>query len=53
MDDIKIYAESDLQLNELVRAVYRFSRDINMEFGLDKSTKPKIMKRKNIASESI
>ncbi len=28
MDDLKIYAESDQKLSELVRAVHQFSRDI-------------------------
>ena len=36
MDDLKLYADSDEKLNELVQTVHNFSKDICMEFGLDK-----------------
>ena len=53
MDDLKIYAESDEKLSQLIEAVREFSRDINMEFGLDKCSKCTIRKGKKIAAENI
>ena len=53
MDDLKLYAETDEKLNQLVEAVRKFSRDINMEFGLDKCSKCTIRKGKKAAAENI
>ena len=53
MDDLKIYAESDQKLNQLVQAVHEFSRDIKMEFGLDKCSKCTIKEGKKVTSENI
>ena len=36
MDDLKLYAKNDKQLQELVGVVKAYSDDINMEFGLSK-----------------
>ena len=36
MDDLKLYAENRLDLEELIGIVQRFSKDIGMEFGVDK-----------------
>ncbi|KAL1448163.1 hypothetical protein WDU94_000554 [Cyamophila willieti] len=36
MDDIKLYAETKDQLNNLIRVTEYFSRDIHMEFGIEK-----------------
>jgi len=36
MDDLKLYAEKESDLNALIKTTERFSTDINMEFGLDK-----------------
>ena len=52
MDDLKIYAETDQKLNQLIEAVREFSRDISMEFGLDKCSKCTIRKGKKVAAEN-
>ncbi|CAB3232935.1 unnamed protein product [Arctia plantaginis] len=36
MDDIKLYAKSDKEMTKLLQNTTKFSKDINMEFGLDK-----------------
>ena len=36
MDDLKLFAQSQRAINELVRVVERFSTDIGMAFGIDK-----------------
>lgn len=36
MDDIKLYARTEKQLKSLLDTTTKFSKDINMEFGLDK-----------------
>lgn len=36
MDDIKLYAETKDQLNNLIRITEYFSKDIHMEFGIEK-----------------
>ena len=53
MDDLKIYAESNEKLAQLVEVVSEFSRDINMEFGLDKCSKCTIKKGSKIEAEDI
>ena len=44
MDDIKIYASSDNELDSLVKTVKIFSDDITMKFGLNKCNKTTILK---------
>jgi len=36
MDDIKLYATNQLQLDKLIKITKNFSDDINMKFGIDK-----------------
>ncbi|XP_026323226.1 uncharacterized protein LOC113232673 [Hyposmocoma kahamanoa] len=36
MDDIKLYAQSEKDMKKLVETTAEFSKDINMQFGLDK-----------------
>ena len=36
MADLKLYAKTERELNELMHFVHRFSSDIGMEFGFDK-----------------
>ena len=36
MDDLKLYAKSEKDLESLIQIVRIFSEDIGMEFGLDK-----------------
>ena len=44
MDDLKLYAASDDDLNRLIQIVHSFSNDIHMEFGLYKCAKCTIQK---------
>ena len=46
MDDLKLYAQSNKEIESLVNTVRIFSDDIHMQFGLDKCAKV----RKTIAS---
>jgi hypothetical protein len=39
MDDLKLFAQSEQALQEQLEHVHRFSKDIHMEFGLDKCAK--------------
>ena len=39
MDDVKLYAKNDKQLEGLLQTVKMLSDDINMQFGSDKSAK--------------
>ena len=39
MDDLKLYAKNDEQLESLLHTVKMFSDDINMQLGLDKCAK--------------
>ena len=36
MDDLKLYAKTERELEELLKIVYKFSKDIGMEFGFEK-----------------
>ena len=36
MDDLKLYAKNEKQLDSLVQTVRTFSEDIGMQFGIDK-----------------
>ena len=42
MDDLKLYAKNDKEIDALVNTVRIFSEDINMQFGLDKCAKVNI-----------
>ena len=53
MDDLKLYADSDPNLNKLVQIVHKFSQDICMDFGLDKCSKCTLKKGKKVASENL
>merc|ERR1711874_852843 len=46
MDDLKLYADSEDNLEKLIKKVNAFSKDINMDFGLDKCSKCTIKKEK-------
>ena len=47
MDDLKLFADSDSNLNKLLNIVHKFSNDIGMDFGLDKCAKCTLKKGKN------
>ena len=44
MDDLKLFAEDERGIERLIEVVHAFSRDIGMEFGLDKCAKCTIRK---------
>ena len=46
MDDLKLYAEDEEGLEKLIESVHAFSKDIGMEFGLDKCAKCRLRKGK-------
>ena len=46
MDDLKLHAKDDSELEELLRIVKGFSDDIGMEFGLSKCAKATIKRGK-------
>ena len=57
MDDLKLFAKNDQQLQGLLNIVKQFSDNIRMEFGLDKCAKPtffcgKLLKAKNITLDT-
>ena len=53
MDDLKLYAKNDGDLEGLLATVKRFSDDINMEFGLDKCTKATFKRGRLTSTTSI
>ena len=44
MDDLKLYAKNDKQLEGLLTTVKKFSDDIQMQFGLDKCARASLRK---------
>ena len=53
MDDLKLYAKSEDQTNKLVRIVYVFSTDINMEFRIKKCGILTMKRGKIVKSEGM
>ena len=58
MDDLKLFAKNDQQLQVLLNIKKQFSHDIRVEFGLDKCAKAtffrgKLLKAKNITLDTI
>ena len=53
MDDLKLYAQNDGELEGLLKTVKAFSDDIGMEFGLDKCAKATFKRGKLVTSENI
>lgn len=53
MGDIKLYANNNRQLENLLETVLKFSNYIRMNFGLDKCNILDILKRKSTPSEDI
>ena len=58
MDNLKLFAKNDQQLEGLLNIVKQFSHDIGMELGLDKCSKStffrgKLLKAKNITLDTI
>ena len=53
MDDLKLYAKNEKALETLVEAVHTFSKDIGMEFGLEKCAILNMKKGKTVVSDGI
>ena len=53
MDDLKLYAKSEDQIDSLIHSVLIFTDDIKMEFGLSKCTMIVIKRGKLVRSEGI
>ena len=53
MDDIKLYADSEENLQKLLKVVHDYSNDIQMEFGLDKCAKCTIEKGKKVETQDF
>ena len=53
MDDLKLYAKHDSELEGLLRIVKRFSYDIGMEFGLSKCAKVTFKRGKLESSDHV
>ena len=53
MDDLKLYAGNEKGLDILIRKVHAFSRDIGMEFGLEKCAKSVIKKGKKVPGQNL
>ena len=53
MDDLKIYACSDKEMESFVNTIRIFSEDISMEFGFGKYDKVSINKGKLVATENL
>ena len=53
MDDLKLYAADEKGLDKLIRKVHAFSRDIGMEFGLDKCAKCVIEAGKKVPGQKV
>ena len=53
MDDLKLYASSQRELYSLVRTVESYSRDIGMEFGIDKCKVFVVKDGKQVRSDGV
>ena len=53
MDDLKLYSHNEKELDSLVQTIHIFSKDIGMEFGIEKCTMLVIEKRKIVKSAGI
>ena len=49
MDDLKLFAKGDVQLNKEIDIVKIFSKDIQMEFGLDKCARVSIKRGRQVS----
>ena len=53
MDDIKLFADSDENLQKLIQTLHDYSNDIHMEFGLDKCAKCTIKTGKKMETDGF
>ena len=53
MDDLKLYGSNENELESLVNVVESYSRDIGMEFGMDKCAVLKVKGGKRVLGEGL
>ena len=53
MDDLKLFAKSDAQLERLLRTVHMFSHDVCLSFGLDKCAKCSVIRGRVVPSNDV
>ena len=53
MDDLKLFAKSESQLEVLLRTVHMFSDDVGLSFGLDKCAKLLVTRGRVVPSDSM
>ena len=53
MDDLKLYAKDKKELNTLIQTVRVFSKDIGMDFGIEKCAMIQMKRGKFVMSEGI
>ena len=53
MEDLKVYARDDIELEKLLHTVRTFSDEIGLEIGLDKCAKSTFKHRKMVKSTNI
>ena len=53
MDDLKLYSRNEKELDSLVHAIRIFSKDVGMEFGIEKCAMLVIEKRKIVKSVRV
>ena len=53
MDDLKVFAKDEKQLDQLIELVFKFSKDVGMEFGMEKCATMVIKRGVKIKSEGI
>ena len=53
MDDLKLYAKSEKELDSLIQTVRVFSKDIGMQFGIEKCSTLVMKRGKRIKSDGI
>ena len=53
MDNLKLFAKSDVHLERLLHNVYMFSNDVCLTFGLDKCAKSSAVRGKVVSSANV
>ena len=53
IDDLKLYAKSEKELDSLIQTVRAFSKDVGMQFGIEKCSTLVMKRGKGIKSDGI
>ena len=53
MDDLKLYAKSEKELDSLIQTVRAFSKDVGMQFGIEKCSTLVMKRGKRVKSDGI